>query len=98
MPNKLAALKPMLTNELPQRADKLERDEYYSLLAEQVVSKERTANIETSPVTALTSEQLRARNMIAGIPVHVDHTMNKLVLESLKASEKGIHNCLSAAL
>lgn len=55
-------------------------------------------NIETAQVATLISENFLLRDLEAGIPVHVEEEMKKLVTKMINASQKGVHNRLSAAL
>lgn len=78
--------------------DELERDTYFHVFADQVVSEERPENIKSAPVATFNSETLLVRDAVASIPVHVEEAVNKLVLETLTANKKGVNNRLSAAL
>lgn len=53
---------------------------------------------ETTLDALLASEELLVHDAMAGITVHVEEAVNKLVLESLTANKKGIYNCLLVVL
>lgn len=80
------------------RADKLEPDASVRVLANQVVSEEPPTNNETEAVVPLTSKELFVRDVVAAIPVYLEGRTNKLVLETPKTTQKGVHKRLSAAL
>lgn len=78
--------------------DKPERDASFCVFADQVITEEQPANIETAPVPLLASEQLSVRDAVAGIPVHVEEAVYKLVLETQTANQKGVDNRLFGSL
>lgn len=50
------------------------------------------------PRHARTSEQLLLRNALASIPVHIEESLSKLLLEMLTGSQKVLYNNVSTAL
>lgn len=60
--------------------------------------KEQPANIEAVPVAPRTSEQLLVGDVVAGIPIHSEETLSKLVLQTLISGKKGRENHVSKAL
>lgn len=75
-----------------------ERKSSFCAVADQIVSKERSASFETSPVAPLMSGQLLVRDAMAGIPVHVEEAVGNLVLGSLTAFQKDLVICLYSTL
>lgn len=78
--------------------DEPERNKSLRVIADQVVSEEQPANIDTVPIAPLTSQQLLVHDTVTGLPVHVKEAVNKFVLERLTAKPEGVDDLLSVVL
>lgn len=67
-------------------------------VSDQIILEERLANVDTTPVAPIKSEQLRVRDAVEGIPVDVKEAASNLVFRTPTANQKGVDNHLLAAL
>lgn len=78
--------------------DETERDASFHVFVDVVTPEDRPTNNKTAPVTPRRSEQLLVYGVVASTPVHVEETLNNLVLETLTASYKRVQDRVSVAL
>lgn len=68
------------------------------VISDQAGREERPTSTETVPVALRTSNQLLVRKAVTGIPVHIEASLSKLVLETLTSSLEGVDNLVSTTL
>lgn len=74
-----------------------EREASFRLVADEMVSEKQLANVKTTPVAPLTSEQLLVRDAVAAFPEHIERMVGSLVLGKLTENHLGVNNHLPVA-
>lgn len=78
--------------------NELERDAALHIIADRVVSEERTESFKPAPLVAQTSKQVLVRKGLIRIPVLVEEAVKKVELQKLTANDACIDKDLSVDL
>lgn len=75
-----------------------EREGTFHAVADAFVSEDKPATFQQDPVVPSMSDQILVRDVVTGIPFHVEELLTKLVLKIVVAQHKEYDDCLFAAL